>query len=261
MSSGIAVALALQFAKPDIPAEAFAAAPEPSAPPAGPASVEDLRAEQGKWTGDPDSWHISLTWQPVEGATGYLITRNGRRLDEADATEFIDHSVAPEGRYRYEVVAFDGDRNLSKPARVRIRVAPLANAAARVQGRWLLKLKVQSSSIFTSGGRILATFTPNCRRGPCPVDWTFEEAGNSGTARNDGARYRGSGSGGFLTLDCHGGVVWSTVTLEFVIEKAHTVRQAWRATEISGTLTESVPSVSNCLSARNVWTFTGSAQG
>jgi hypothetical protein len=261
LSSGIAVALALRFAKPDIPDEAFAGAPKPSATPAGPSPVEGLRAEQGKWTGDPDSWRISLTWQPVEGATGYVISRDGRRLDEADATAFVDHSVAPEGRYRYEVVAFDADRNLSKPSRVRIRAEPLANAVARVQGRWILKLKVQSSSIDVSGGRVLVTFTPNCRQGPCPVVWSFEDAGNSGTARNDGARYQGSGSGGFLTYDCRGGAVSSTVTLEFHVEKAHTVRKAWRATEISGTLTESVPSVSNCLSARNVWTFTGSAQG
>jgi hypothetical protein len=39
------------------------------------------------------------------------------------------------------------------------------------------------------------------------------------------------------------------------------VGSSWRATTISGTITESVPSFSNCLSARNVWTFRGAAQG
>ena len=182
-------------------------------------------------------------------------------LPISEEAEFVDDTVTPEGRYRYEVVAVDADRNRSKPARVRIRTGPLPAAAARVQGRWLLKLKVQSSSIFTSGGKILVTFTPDCRQGPCAVGWSFEDAGNTGTARNAGPRYEGSGSGGFLTLDCHGGVVSATVTLDFRVVKAHTVRKAWRATEISGTLTESVPSVSNCLSARTVWTFTGAAQG
>jgi len=261
VSSGISIALALQFAKPDIPDEAFAGAPKPSASSAGPEPVEGLRAEQGKWTGDPDSWRISLTWRPVQEATGYLIFRDGRRLGEADATEFVDDSVTPEARYRYEVVAFDADRKLSKPSRIRTRTERLPNGVARVQGDWVLALKVQSSSIHTRGGRILVTFTPTCRHGPCAVGWSFEDAANSGTARDDGARYEGSGSGGFLTLDCHGGVVSATVTLEFHIERAHTVRKAWRATEISGTLTESVPPVSNCLSARNVWTFRGSAQG
>jgi hypothetical protein len=84
---------------------------------------------------------------------------------------------------------------------------------------------------------------------------------NTGTARNHGASYEGSGFGGFLTVDCHGSVVSSTVTLEFRVLKSHTIGKAWRATGISGTITESVPSVSNCLSAKNVWTFTGTAQG
>jgi hypothetical protein len=197
----------------------------------------------------------------VEGAAGYLISRDGRRLDEAEHARFADDTVTPEGRYRYEVVAVDAEKNRSKPARVRIRTGPLPEAAARVQGRWLLKLKVQSSSIFDSGGQIPVTFTPSCRQGPCPVAWGFEDVGNTGTARNEGARYEGSGFGGFLTVDCHGGTVSSTVTLEFQVVRAHTIREAWRATEISGTLTEQVPSVSNCLAARNVWTFTGSAQG
>lgn len=261
VASGIAVLLALQLAKPDIPAEALAGTTDATDAPETPAAVEGLRAEKRRWTADPDSWRVELSWEPVEGAVGYVISRNGRRLDEAEGAAFVDDTVAPEGRYRYDVVAVDADRNRSKPARVRIRTGVLPSAAARVQGRWLLSLKVRSSSIFTSGGRIVATFTPACREGPCPIGWSFEDAGNTGTARNDGARYQGSGSGGFLTLDCHGGVVSATVTLEFRVVKAHTVRKAWRATEISGTLTETVPSVSDCLSARNVWTFKGSAQG
>jgi hypothetical protein len=259
--SGIAVVVALQLAKADIHEEGSVGTPAPSDGPEAPTAVEGLRAEKGKWTGDPDSWRISLTWQPVEGAAGYLISRDGRRLIEADATEFIDHTVTPEGRYRYEVVAFDAERTMSKASRVQIRTGQLPKAVARVQGKWLLKLEVRSSSIGVSGGGVPVTFTPTCRQGPCSVGWSFDDVGNKGIARSDGATYEGSGSGAFLTLDCHGGVVSATVTLEFHVKKAHTVRKTWRATEISGTLTEFVPSVSNCLSARNVWTFQGSAQG
>lgn len=261
MCNGIAVVVALQLAKPDIHEEAFAVTPAPSDGSEAPTAVEGLRAQKGKWTGDPDSWRISLTWQPVEGAAGYLISRDGRKPVEADATEFIDHTVTPEGHYRYEVVAFDAERTMSKATRVQIRTGQLPKAVARVQGKWLLQLVVQSSSIGASGGRVPVTFTPSCRQGPCTVGWSFDDVGNNGIARSDGARYEGSGSGGFLTLDCRGSVVSATVTLEFHVEKAHTVRKTWRATEISGTLTESVPAVSNCLSARNVWTFQGSAQG
>jgi hypothetical protein len=259
-ASGVAVAVALLFAKPDIPAQLSATTPQPSS--SDLMAVDGLRVERDeRWTGDPNTWTLALTWIRVEGASGYVVSRDGHRLGRTDGTEFIDDAVAPENGYRYEVVAVGSDRGASPPTRLRFRTEALPEAFARVQGRWVFALKVQSSTIFDSGGRILVTFTPNCGRGPCPVGWTFDEAANTGTARNDGARYDGSGVGGFLTLDCHGGTVSSTLTMEFLVEKAHTVRNAWRATEISGTLTESVPPVSNCLSARNVWTFTGTAQG
>ena len=259
-ASGIAVAVALQFAEADIPAAPSAATPQPSAPDLS--AVGGLRVErEERWTGDPDTWALSLTWTPVEDASGYIVSRDGHRIGRTDGTEFIDDEVAPEDRYRYEVVAIGSDRGASRPSGVGIRTEALPEAFARVQGRWLLAVKVQSSSISAGGGRVLITFTPKCERGPCPVGWAFEDPANTGTARNDGARYHGSGVGGFLTFDCHGLTASSTVTVEFRVEQAHTVRNAWRATKISGTLTESVPSVSNCLSARNVWTFTGTAQG
>ncbi len=259
-ASGIAVAVALVFAKPDIPSELGATTPQPRA--SDLTAVAGLRVErEERWTGDPDTWTLSLTWNPVEDASGYVVSRDGHRVGRTDETEFIDDEVAPENRYRYEVVAIGSDRGASRPSKVGIRTEALPEAFARVQGRWVLALKVQSSTISAGGGRILITFTPKCERGPCPVGWAFEEPANTGTARNDGARYHGSGVGGFLTFDCHGLTASSMVTVEFRVEQAHTVRNAWRATKISGTLTESVPSVSNCLSARNVWTFTGTAQG
>jgi hypothetical protein len=124
-----------------------------------------------------------------------------------------------------------------------------------------LRLKIRSSTISAGGGRLIVTLTPTCEQGPCDVEWAFRDVGNTGTATERGATYSGSGSGGFLTLDCHGAVVSATVTMEFRVVTARTVGSAWRATEIAGELTESVPSVSNCFAARNVWTFTGSVQG
>jgi hypothetical protein len=258
-ASGLAVLLALQLAKPD-PAEAFAGAPGPSEAPAPP-PVEGLRAEQGRWAADPDTWQVSLSWEPVAEAALYQISRNGHRLARDRQAGFVDDSVTPEARYRYEVVAVDADGGRSKASFVRVRTRSLPAAAARVQGRWILELTVESSSISATGGRILATFTPACRQGPCDVGWRFARVGNTGIARNHGADYEGSGFGGFLTNDCHGSMVSSTVTLDFRVLKMHTIGSAWRATEISGTITESVPSVSNCLSAKNEWSFTGTAQG
>jgi hypothetical protein len=259
-ASGVAVLLALQLAKPDIPEAVRTAGPAEG--PTAPAAVAGLVADQGRWTADSDSWQVSLTWEPVDGAAGYLVFRNGRKQGEIDATEFVDRTVAPQERYLYQVIVVDAERHRSKPSRTRVRTDPLPNADARVEGRWILRLEIRSSSIGIGGGRILATFDPSCREGPCAVRWRFEDLGNTGTAEPRGTRYQGSGAGGFLTRDCHGGTVGSTqLTLTFEIDTAHAVDRVWRATEISGTLTESVPSVSNCLSARNEWSFEGSAQG
>jgi hypothetical protein len=105
------------------------------------------------------------------------------------------------------------------------------------------------------------TLDPTCARGPCDVHWALTDATNTGTAHRTGARYEGTGTGSFLTSGCHGETISSSVTISFRVEKARTVGDAWRATAISGTITESVASFSNCLPARNVWTFTAAAQG
>lgn len=259
--SGIAILVALQLAKPDIPAGADGrSGTATDEPETRLAAVAGLRAEQGRWNANPDSWRVTLSWQSVDGAAAYVISRNGRRLDRVEATDFVDDSVSPLERYRYEVVALDAEGNASKPARTKIRIDALPTELARVQGRFLLNLKVQSSTIGIGNGRVVVTFEPTCAVGPCTARWEFEQ-GNTGTVQRDAAAYEGSGSGSFLFRGCHGEKISSAVTLEFRVEQARTVGRAWRATRISGTLRESVGSFSNCLAATNVFTFKGSAQG
>ena len=258
-TSGIAALIALQLAKPDVPAGALDGA-GPSAPGGRLAAVEGLRVSQTRWSADPKSWRVTVAWEPMDGAASYVISRDGRRLGKVEATEFVDGSVTPMQRYRYEVVALDAEGDASKASRTTIRTDALPKADARVQGRWLLTLEVQSSSIGVGNGRIVVTFSPTCERGPCDVTWEFE-AGNTGTADRAGAAYEGDGSGKLIFLGCHGETISSAVTLQFHVEKARTVGTTWRATTIAGTLTESVGSYSNCLSARNVFTFRGAAQG
>jgi hypothetical protein len=260
VSSGIAVLVALQLAKPDLPVDTLGAA-TPSEQPEQIPAAEGLTAEQPRWTEDPTSWQVTLAWEPVEGAERYLVSRDGRRLDEVQGTEFEDRSVTPDGRYWYEVVAFGADGARSKAARTTIRTEALPKDAARVQGRWLLTMKVQSSSIGQGGGRFVVTLSPTCRTGPCDVRWRFARVSNTGTARRRGASYEGTGSGSFLTQGCHGETISSSVTMRFDVDEARTVGSTWRATVISGTITEYVASFSNCLSARSVWTFEGAAQG
>ena len=142
-ASGVAVLLALQLAKPDIPTAAFAGEPRASDAPEPPPAVEGLRAARGRWKADPDSWRVSLSWRPAEGAVRYLVSRDGRPLDEVTEPGFVDESVTPEGLYRYQVVAVDVDSDRSPPSRVRVVTGSLPKAAARVQGRWILRLKIR----------------------------------------------------------------------------------------------------------------------
>ena len=263
VAGGAAAALAMQLAKPDIPPEALA--PQSPTGPEAPAvaPVGDLTAEQGKWDGDPSSWQITLTWSAPAGEPDhYVVVRDGKALEEVDEASFVDPNVTPQTAYAYEVVAVAPDGAESEPVEVRIKTGKLQAADARVEGRWILRLTVQSSSIGAGGGPMIAFFDPMCDAGPCDVTWRFRNGGNTGEARAAGAKYHGTGTGSFFTLDCHGNRISSTsVTLEFRVIKAHTLGKAWRATKIKGSLTESVPSVSNCLSARNVWTFEGEVQG
>jgi hypothetical protein len=64
-ASGIAVAVALLFAEADIPVALSGTTPQPSAPDL--MAVGGLRVErEERWTGDPDTWTLSLIWIPVE---------------------------------------------------------------------------------------------------------------------------------------------------------------------------------------------------
>ena len=217
----IAILIAVRLAEPDV-----AAAATPSASPAvtRPESVSGLAVERaGRWTANPDSWKLSVTWTPVEGATEYLVSRDGTQIGRTEESSFVDGEAEPESRPAYAVVAVDAEGDRSTPTRVRYRSRPLPDRFARVQGRWLLTLRVESSSIGAGGGQIVLTLSPTCPVGPCSTEWTFQGVGNTGTADRRGSSYRGTGSGGFLTLDCSGATVTSTVTVEFRVRQAHTV--------------------------------------
>lgn len=232
--------------------------------PARTAAVElaELEASVQRWTGDPRTWTVELTWI-VSGneVDHYTMTRNGKKLDQqVEGTSFVDSDVVPKAVYHYEVVAVDPDGNASRPGTATVRTSALDKADARMEGRWVLTLKILSSTIGAGGGIIVVTFDPRCNRGPCDVRWAFARTENEGTAARRGRSYMGVGRGSFLTRDCHGDPVSSTVTVDFRITKALTIGRAWRATKIAGTVDEDVPAVSNCLSAHTRWTFTGEVQ-
>jgi hypothetical protein len=52
---------------------------------------------------------VSVTWQPVDGATGYEVFRDGESVGTTDTTTFVDTEVPGGTEVQYSVVATEGD--------------------------------------------------------------------------------------------------------------------------------------------------------
>jgi hypothetical protein len=261
IAAGIGTAVALQLAEPDIAPSALQPEPSPTLGPR-PDAVTGLAAEADRWTAEPGPWAVMLAWdEPSDAVDRFVISRDGERVGSATQPTFVDEDVEPEGRYRYEVVSVVAGRS-SAPSRLSFQADPLPLTDALLGGRWVLRMSIESSSIGAPDTRMLVRFEPGCDVGACEARWSFTGRGNTGTATRSGVGYSGTGSGSLFTRDCHGGTVSATsVTLDLTIVEAHTIGDVWRASEIRGTVRESVPAVSNCLSASNTWSFRGEVQG
>ncbi|MFN8121542.1 MAG: choice-of-anchor C family protein [Thermoleophilia bacterium] len=76
--------------------------------PAAPANLTGPAATNG----DP-----SLTWDPVSGATSYIVTRDGVQIGTVPSgTAFTDTAAPGDGTYQYRVIAVDRAGNQSVPA-------------------------------------------------------------------------------------------------------------------------------------------------
>ena len=63
---------------------------------------------------------VNLTWNAPEGATAYLIYRNGEEVGNQASTSFMD--IVNDGVYSYSVVATDGNGRYSAPEYVSVSV-------------------------------------------------------------------------------------------------------------------------------------------
>jgi hypothetical protein len=58
---------------------------------------------------------VTVTWQPVDGATGYEVFRDGGSIGTTDSTTFVDAEAPGGTQLRYSVVATEGE-DRSEPA-------------------------------------------------------------------------------------------------------------------------------------------------
>ncbi|MCL6528289.1 MAG: fibronectin type III domain-containing protein, partial [Thermaceae bacterium] len=95
------------------------AAPPPPPPPQG------LTASAG-WNS------VSLSWQPVSGATSYVVSRNGQQIATVTSTSYVDTPVSPDTGYSYAVSAV-GPGGTSPPATCYALTADIPTTPAPTQ--------------------------------------------------------------------------------------------------------------------------------
>lgn len=64
----------------------------------------------------PTNRQVNLTWDTSDGASGYYIYRDGRRIGSSSTTSFGDGTVKPNRDYTYYVTAHDSEGNESSPS-------------------------------------------------------------------------------------------------------------------------------------------------
>lgn len=225
---------------------------------AEPLTLAGLKADAGKWDPDPGSWSVTLTWNAPEGDLDhYEIRRNGKKLDTSvSATKFEDGDVEPETTYRYDVVAVDTSGTASKPATTRVKTGKLPTEDGRLDGQYIVKLHVVSSSLGLKGGAIVFVFDADCREGPCDATWALKGEPGEGELSRSGASYQGHASTPLFIRSCHGSAIPESVDVKIRVTTAHFVRNAWRATKFEGTINEYASS-SGCVSAHNTFSISG----
>ena len=226
-------------------------------PAAALAAVEGLKANQPRWSADPDSWKVQLSWQGSDGADHYVVTRDGKELgDSVDGTSFTDSGVVPEQGYTYTVQAVDVSGAGSKPARAHLNTGKLPTEDGRLDGRWILQLHVVSSNVGAHGGALRFVFTPTCKAGACDARWSISGRASTGTLNRSGARYSGHASTPFLIRSCSGGTINDSVDVDLRVTTAHYARHAWLATKLEGTIHESAPAA-GCVTGSDTFKVTG----
>lgn len=209
------------------------------------------------FTATPEGFTVTLSWTPPSGGPevdGYDVYRDGSKLQSVAAAEttFTDDRVTPGKAYTYEIRARSkAQMSPAASADVEIKVPPLS--AARVEGDFSVVTRVVSKSgysRFEDKSSYGWHFAPKCGKGPCNVLWkdVFQKRIRALLKRTKG-RYAGEYHGLYLTK-CGGTTSVSTVNLALKVAKARAVAGEWRATRLTGTLTNSETAQFGCVSSR-----------
>lgn len=216
-------------------------------------SVEPVSSSVTDVEADPKPFAVRLSWTAPEGELeGIVVLRDGVRVGRAEPadTTFVDDSALPATRYTY-VVQSVHDGSFLRSETIRVKTPPASLSLAQLDG--VYAIDARNTSHFGLSGVVdnLASgwrFSPVCRQGPCDVTWK-DVQGNplSGRLEHTGVHYEGTGSSEFAK--CGNVSTNGTLTLRFEVVRAESVRDAWRASKLVGTLVERYPAQLGCVAA------------
>lgn len=245
------------------PIDAFAASPRTQA---RSIRIQGVEATQPPvWRADGRRWGLTLRWDPPTDidVVDYEIRRDGETLQTGvEGAAYRDNSAEPGMVYRYTVIGIDTLGRNTKAGTALVRTGEPKLRGARVDGTFLMRMHLVSSFGLASpahGGGVMFRFDPVCRKGPCAVTWSTHPGAVSGRLPQAGRTYSATAGGRFLLRSCHGGMLDERLNVSLHVTDAAVMADAWRATRLSGTLTESA-SAKGCVPAGIRWTLRGSIQ-
>jgi hypothetical protein len=219
-------------------------------------------------TAHETSSRVTLTWTVGTGpaALRYVVRRNGSVAANllADATQWVDHDVLPESRYRYAVRAIGQDETTStNHVTARTKSAPLGTAP--LAGVFDVHLHATShfgfSSFGAESGNVGWRFTPTCANGPCDSKLAdLHQKGFRLTLDRNGTSYDGTVTVHGL-VRCGGTPVASNITVTVRVTDAGVFHQEWVATRIEGTMNQSSSQQLGCVASGASFDVAGKIAG
>lgn len=219
-------------------------------------------------TATATSFHVALKWRPAAAdgttATQYAVYRDGDYVGSAmnGDVRYVDKTALPSQRYRYTVRAV-APNSYGEPAVVVVTTPKAPVSVARLEGLFNMKFHITSSyGVHGFGNKTEGwKYAPGCDGGACTTHVIdIHTKGFATDLHRSGGTYKSTFSmRGYVY--CNGHPNNTSVTITLHVTKAKAYHDAWRATDVAGTMNVSATAQLGCRSAGITYSVTGSLPG
>jgi hypothetical protein len=214
------------------------------------------------------SFHVALKWRPATGDPPtdqeYAVYRDGDYVGSAmnGDLRYVDKTALPSQRYRYTVRAV-GFGSASMPAFVVVTTPEAPLSVARLQGTFNMKFHITSSYGVNGFGNKTEgwRYAPDCDEGACTTHVIdIHTKGFATDLHRSGGTYKATFSmRGYIY--CHSTPSNTSVSITLHVTKAQAYHDAFRATDVAGTMSVSASGQLGCRSGGITYRVTGSLPG